>query len=97
MSLSNYDLTFEHHHVQKHPCSFLTFNAHDKSLKKGCDEARLWVDGFVNVTSMGKIPKYIGYYQTKRTTCQRWWVTDVDGVNISANLAAVSCIGFQIN
>lgn len=97
MNISKYDLTFEKHHVEKHSCSFLTFTAHDKHLSKGGDESEFWVDGFINVTNMGKVPKYIGCYQTKRSTCQKWWVTDVDGVNISDDLAAVSCAEFQIN
>lgn len=97
MSLSKYDSTFVQHHVTSYPCSFLTFTANDEHLKAGGDESKFWVDGFINVTTMRKIPKYIGSYRVKRSTCHRWWVTDLDGVNVGNNIAAVSSAYFEIN
>lgn len=73
-------------------CEYLTYENHEKAQSKSSE---VWLKGKIHVST--EMPKfYIGNFGMK-TTCEYWFVTDHDGVNVYDDVAAVSCADFSIN
>ena len=71
--------------VESAPCSYLTFDAHEKAIKS--NQPEIWNDGFKHLSNIGDKPSYIGYSLRCSQSGKAYWVTDFDGVNITENLA----------